>query len=328
MSTLVSIIIPVYNAGKVIRRCIDSLLVQTFTDFQIIVVNDGSTDNSEEICREYEQNNAKIKLISIPNSGVGTARNIGIDAAEGKYVGFIDADDYVHKEYVEKLVSLYENNDVHMAICGFMEIWGEKIVFETSGDKTYLDCNKAQTLLLKENYYRGYVWNKLFERTIIQKHHLRFDENIAIWEDVQFVFRYMNIVDKIVYDPKPMYYYMFSANSSSNLENNNKALSKAYSVIKAQKSIEQEIPKQNTEALHELHMREMSDALGIMRIIGITNVKCESEEYKECVKLIRKLLKETYGNLHKKERLVALFATICPRLLVSLYRIHYNRKNM
>ena len=104
--TVISIIVPIYNAEQYLSECIDSLVNQSFEDIEIILINDGSTDNSSKICKEYEEKDKRINYIEIKNSGVSHARNVGVENANGKWITFIDADDWVSVDYCEKLISL------------------------------------------------------------------------------------------------------------------------------------------------------------------------------------------------------------------------------
>ena len=113
----VSIIIPVYNAEKTLCRCLDSLVVQTYEDVEIILVNDGSVDSSRNICETYRDKYSQIILINQENAGPATARNVGIDSASGKYISFVDADDYVECGMIEEMVNAAETNHAEMVIC-------------------------------------------------------------------------------------------------------------------------------------------------------------------------------------------------------------------
>ena len=107
---IISIIVPVYNAEKYLSRCIDSILRQTFADFELILVNDGSSDKSKEICEKYLESDPRIKLINQENSGVSAARNTGLDNASGEYIGFVDSDDFIEKNMYEELYNILKKN--------------------------------------------------------------------------------------------------------------------------------------------------------------------------------------------------------------------------
>ena len=116
---MISIIVPVYNVEKYLSRCLDSILVQTYRDFELILVDDGSTDRSGAICDEYASRDERIKLIRQSNQGLSVARNVGLDAARGDYIGFVDSDDYIHPETYQILLDALLKYDADLSVCGF-----------------------------------------------------------------------------------------------------------------------------------------------------------------------------------------------------------------
>ena len=119
MDPIISIIVPIYNVGKYLPKCIESILNQTFKNFELILVNDGSTDNSGVVCDDYEKKDTRIKIIHKSNGGVSSARNAGLYVAKGEYIGFVDPDDYIDKNMYEKLYRLCIDNNSDIAICRF-----------------------------------------------------------------------------------------------------------------------------------------------------------------------------------------------------------------
>ena len=117
----ISIIIPIYNASKYLKRCVDSILRQTRQDFELILVNDGSKDDSGEICQQYAENKSNIKYISKNNGGVSSARNIGIEHSCGEFICFVDADDWLEPNYIEKLAEKFESDNIDMVECNLIE---------------------------------------------------------------------------------------------------------------------------------------------------------------------------------------------------------------
>lgn len=128
MNELVSVIIPLYNKEKYIKRCIDSLVKQTYKNLQIIIVDDGSTDNSTDIISQYKDE--RIELIQKKNEGVSLTRNRGIESSKGKYIAFVDADDYVSKDYIYNLIQQYETKDIQLATSGYYQTDGENVFGE------------------------------------------------------------------------------------------------------------------------------------------------------------------------------------------------------
>ena len=123
----ISIIVPVYNVEEYIHRCIDSILAQTFTDFELILVNDGSHDQCGKICDEYAENDSRIKVIHKKNGGLSDARNAGLEIAQGEYIGFVDSDDYIEHDMYEKLIEACKEYNSKLAMCGRYKVLGEEL---------------------------------------------------------------------------------------------------------------------------------------------------------------------------------------------------------
>lgn len=122
MKDLVSVVIPIYNVEKYLRKCIETVIDQTYTNIEIILVNDGSTDNSLQICNQFKEKDKRIKVINKKNGGLSDARNVGIKNAQGKYICFIDSDDFISEKYIEELHNLIVENKAQIAVCGFENV--------------------------------------------------------------------------------------------------------------------------------------------------------------------------------------------------------------
>lgn len=211
MLPLVSIIIPVYNAGGYLEKCLDSIVNQTYKNLEIILINDGSKDNSAEVCRRYAEKDDKITFVSRENRGVSATRNEGIDLAHGDYYSFIDADDYLELdtyEYLLNIVSEYGVDAVNYE--HFITFPEKENVHKLSNDNYGLfDREGAQRQLV---YNVAFAWNKLFSREIIKD--LKFDETILRGEDSLFArFAFAN-AKKVWFDSRPLLHYVQSENSA------------------------------------------------------------------------------------------------------------------
>ena len=218
---LISIIIPIFNVEDKLNKCIQSVINQTYSNLEIILVNDGSTDNSFKICKEFENSDNRIKLISIENNGVSNARNIGIKNAKGKYIGFVDSDDYIDNDMFEILYSNIEDNDADLSIIGYqIETINKKIIKNTNLNQykkiEIMTQSQAYEKILDKNSFQGYCWNKLFKSELLKD--ILFDVNIYICEDLLFVCEYLKKCKTIVYDSKNSYHYIYYPNSSWNME--------------------------------------------------------------------------------------------------------------
>ena len=188
----VSVVVPVYNVGGVVSRCVDSILAQSYTDFEVLLVNDGSTDNSGAICDNYAQQDGRVKVIHQENSGVSAARNAGLKAAQGEWVTFVDSDDMVLDCFLEALVEAASRSaQVDLAYCGYVIIEGHSSI-KTYVSETYLGKESIHEALSKTYLlYRCSPWAKLFRRSIITDNGLQFDTNLAISEDRLFLYQYL-----------------------------------------------------------------------------------------------------------------------------------------
>lgn len=165
MDPIISIIVPIYNVGKYLPKCIESILNQTFKNFELILVNDGSTDNSGVVCDDYAKKDTRIKIIHKSNGGVSSARNAGLYVAKGEYIGFVDPDDYIDKNMYEKLYRLCIDNNSDIAICRFnREINGKIQNKESTEEIIELNNMEAMNELFKGNLYRFSLCNKLFSK--------------------------------------------------------------------------------------------------------------------------------------------------------------------
>lgn len=189
----ISIIVPVYNVEQYLPRCIDSILAQTFTDFEVLLIDDGSKDKSGAICDEYVAKDSRIRVFHKPNGGVSSARNIGLDNARGEYICFSDADDFVETNWLSCFFLNMKKND--MVISGFRIFKNGQLTDDVrmpiSNDKLQIIQN------LEERSISGYLWCKCFRKEIIDNHKIRFNEKFVIWEDMDFVYRYWCYSSKI-----------------------------------------------------------------------------------------------------------------------------------
>ncbi|WP_455537647.1 glycosyltransferase [Terrisporobacter sp.] len=212
---LVSIIIPVYNAEKFIAKCLDSIKNQTYKNLEIILINDGSTDNSGEICEEYCKSDDRFKVIHKKNGGVSSARNLGLSKVSGDYICFIDPDDWIEADMIEHLYELTQKYNCDMGICGYYKE-ENKTILNKNSNREILTYSKYDALnkILDEEGFKGFLWNKIFSKKIIGKN-TRFVEDIHFCEDLLFVTQCILNSSKIVYDNKPYYHYIIHENNVS-----------------------------------------------------------------------------------------------------------------
>lgn len=195
---MISVIVPVYNAEKFLDKCIESILSQTFTDFEAILVNDGSTDKSGEICDIWAQKDSRIKVIHQQNSGVSVARNNGISAAKGEYIAFVDSDDSINCDYLKLLYSNIDGHDLAVGATCMHIIRENKQQILAVSDKSYTlwQFKKDMRHTFQGQYINSPV-NKLFKTDIIKNNNLTFDPSMNLGEDCVFCLSYMENCSKV-----------------------------------------------------------------------------------------------------------------------------------
>ena len=147
----ISIIVPVYKVEKYLKKCVDSILAQTFTDFELILVDDGSPDDSGKICEEYAEKDARVRVLHKENGGLSSARNAGIEVAKGKYLGFIDSDDYIAEDMYELLYNTIIKEDADLSICGIYDVYEGKAPIVKPTIEKVVSAEEALLLILQGN---------------------------------------------------------------------------------------------------------------------------------------------------------------------------------
>lgn len=212
----ISIIVPVYNVEEYLPKCLDTILNQSFRDFEVILVNDGSKDNSGFICEKYAKKDSRIRIIHKENGGLSSARNAGLDIAKGRYIGFIDSDDFIDLKMYEQLYNMIKIYNADIAICSY-ECVSKHAIIKNKNYKDKLEeikvFNNIEALnqTLEENGVEFIVaWNKLYKSSVFEN--LRFKEG-KVHEDEFIVHQVLYKSNIVVYTPKKLYYYLQRENS-------------------------------------------------------------------------------------------------------------------
>ncbi|MCI5610578.1 MAG: glycosyltransferase [Roseburia sp.] len=227
---MISVIVPIYNVERYLQQCIDSILNQTYRDLEIILVDDGSSDNCGMICDNYKKNDSRIRVIHKLNGGLSDARNTGLATASGEYVCFIDSDDYINPHMFEIMIS--KGNEADIIICNKKDLYKERINAFTIIDSTEIEIMKGidafKHFLLEDK--EGYVvaWNKLYRRNIFIENNIRYPVG-KIHEDCFTTYKTFLAANKVVYIDMPLYVYRHREGSIMS----NKNIEKDMSIIDA-----------------------------------------------------------------------------------------------
>lgn len=218
----VSVIVPAYNAEKFIESCVESILRQTYTDFELILVNDGSKDSTSAICHRFAEQDRRITVIDQENGGASSAKNKGLSIAKGSYVEFVDADDIIDQTYMEQLLrgTAEDKADLCVGNMAFVILDKGELVLSRPTPKLHEGMFTLKEYL---SYYKEYMphaivgspCNKLFRRSIIEEHHLRFDETTKNNEDTWFNLEYLRCCKKVFVSASPFYRYINHQNGSA-----------------------------------------------------------------------------------------------------------------
>ena len=211
MRPMVSIIVPIYNAEQYLRRCVDSILNQEYTDFEVFLVNDGSTDSSGDICEEYGNKDTRVIVIQKENTGVSDSRNLALDRARGKYLQFLDSDDWITPDATRLFVRAAEEYGCDMVISDFYRVVGERLSPKGDIEEEGVLTREEFAAHMMENpadFYYGVLWNKLYRRDIVVEHKLRMDTDISWCEDFMFNLEYIRYAKVFYALHAPIYYYV------------------------------------------------------------------------------------------------------------------------
>ena len=273
---LITIIIPVYNAEKYLHTCIDSVLKQTYKNLEILLIDDGSTDSGGNICDEYAQLDTRVRVVHKTNGGPSSARNIGLLNAIGDFISFIDADDYVDNDYIEKLKEKIENFDIAII----------------NSNYEYKTFNKYQAMFYLVSSLNNAPWGKLYRRSIIGD--IKFEEGKTHGEDYDFLSRLIPNVTNIVLFKNFSYHYEERPNSITHSKFSPKTFDNIYYKDKVKNFI-LSLDKGYSESLIYAERNCFMGRINVMFSINQSKTKEYFEQYNECYSYI----KENYPNLNK-----------------------------
>jgi len=270
---IISVILPIYNGEEFLNRCIDSIISQTYRNIELILINDGSTDNTKRICEEYARNDIRIKVINKENEGVSKARNIGIKQSKGKYITFIDADDWIDNNAYENAIKVMEEKNVDILKFSYMREYGRI-------KKYYNYIIDKNTVILKKDYdnkiypymFSTYdmssVCLTIFKREKIGN--LEFDLNLKYGEDFLFITQAILRTESIYVLPNAYYHYFCNNNSATNKRNIESHIRKIKDIVLANNKLFGEF-KDNKKFLNLKNKRILKECNQVIKYVSLDN---------------------------------------------------------
>lgn len=270
---LISVIIPVYNIEDYLRKCLISIIEQTYKNLEIIIINDGSTDNTPTICDEFAAHDNRIKVIHQENNGLSYSRNVGLDNAHGEYLGFVDGDDWIEKDMYETLYNLIIQHKADISICThFSEFTDTTKIEFNSGVIQEFTPNEAIICLLEDIKIRNYLWEKLSKRELYKD--IRFPVG-KIFEDMAVQHKVFYNAQKVVLSCTPKYHYRIRRGSITNVPFN--PISEVQYLQSLHNQCQYAFEK---KVIHQIPFRPLKEALHIINHIILHP---ESSINKECI---------------------------------------------
>lgn len=205
MGDKISVIVPIYKVEDYLHRCVDSIINQTYTNLEIILVDDGSPDDCPMICDEYAKKDSRIRVVHKKNGGLSDARNAGIDIATGEYLMFIDSDDFVDVEMMESMMKNMIDNNVDMVVCNIKYVYEDREVVKYNQADRILDRYEAMEEYLKDGVVQAVAWNKLYKKSLINDMRYKVGKTN---EDEFFTYKVVDKTDKIYYNSRSFYNYI------------------------------------------------------------------------------------------------------------------------
>ena len=298
---LISIIVPAYNVEKYIKACLDSIIIQTYSNFEVIVINDGSTDQTKKMLNEYESN-PKIRIFSQKNGGLSAARNQGLKLANGELVCFIDSDDSVKSDYLEKLAApFFEDSDVDITVCGYQEKFENSEIDHVLKAQKITGTQATEDLLIKQQDFNVLAWNKLYRKSLFTDYNIEYPVG-QIHEDNLTTYKLFSHSQTVVYISDVLYIYQRTHSEiTKNLYSAEKTLKRLQ--VKEQMAIEA------GQYLQDPDLKRSAEAALLLAYFAFLdhaiNHRIDGCYYQAYLKKIKKLSSSQFKNpfLTKKLRL-------------------------
>lgn len=313
---LVSVIIPAYNIEDYIGRCLDSIISQTYKNLEIIVVDDGSRDYTGGILDNYAKKDRRIKVIHKENGGVSSARNKGIEAAEGDYIGFIDGDDLIEPEMYKTLVDLLEEENADIAHCGYQMVFPDRIdYYHNTGKKKIQTTEEGLKDLLSGEMIEPGLVNKLYKKELIKN--CRLNETVKINEDLLMNYQLFKLSQKSVYYDITPYSYMIRSSSATGA---NSLITKREDSLRVLNQIKDDCI--NNNLLSIIYKRYIYLLMAICRD-GLKDKSYMKYQKKQRKQLKKELKTDVFKScIPKKLKYMSLFSCYFPHIMKIIYKMY------
>ena len=325
---MVSVVIAAYNTEKYIAKCLESLKKQTYTDFEVIVVVDGATDKTSDICEEFSKQDSRFITVYRKNGGLAAARNTGLEKCTAEYVAFVDSDDYVSPNYLELLVNVIEMNGCDISACGYIledENGNEKYRTKRQNELMDNEIFLNNMLIPINRSYGAFVWNKLYKNEIIRKYNIRFpDEKRYLFEDHYFNYEYMKYAGSGCYTSCCAYHYAARKNTGiiREIAGNGKAAEKWLHYSDVFDLIINDLYNGFDEFKEQIKMMKVWHSSTAVRVLAHYG-KSDTPEYRNMRRYIKEnmiaYLKTPY--IGKKKKLGMLLTCFAPKLAFRLWSL-------
>lgn len=318
---LLSVIVPVYNSEKYVVKCIDSVLAQTYSDFEIIAINDGSTDQSGAILDSYSKKDSRVRVVHKKNSGVSDSRNIGIELAQGDYVTFIDSDDWIEEDYFQKVVEILDKYEPSIVFDGWkVDCNGKTRERFSASEMLFLDRDEALLKLCEKKEFGWTPFATFYKNNITQR--VKFPKNVCFGEDLYYKYYSIKYAkNQIIYFPCFKYHYVVQSTSAT----------RAYNILKKSddlKVLEQIINNENEFIADILYYKEYVPRELNYIMLGL----CDAQRSEiELVKMLKKDIISKWWRLVLSNKLsiqtfVKMFIVLLPNSLISIAGKYYKKK--
>ncbi|BCG60547.1 glycosyltransferase family 2 protein [Paenibacillus sp. URB8-2] len=324
MNPVISIIVPIYNVENYLRKCIDSILNQSFRNFELILINDGSPDNCPEICDNYAEIDSRVRVVHKENGGLSEARNFGIDIAKGDYIGFVDSDDWIEYDMFEVMYEQVIKYQADIVVCGRYEVFNNVATEfkEYSGEVFIYNNKQSVSMLLEDKEINHFAWDKIYKKELFSS--IRYPIG-KYYEDIFTTHRLFIKSEKVVFVSRPKYYYLKRAESITGSISSKKVYDKFCASVEQYKNIK----GNNYNSLVKLSLsKALNDGVGVYNYQLREDDGSNKNYSKNFILFIKKNLFAIVFNKNARVELkIAILLILLYNPLYNFFYKKYSKKN-